>query len=332
MNLLTGKAVVPASPIGESPRIRTSMKPNEVSRCLVCGGESFVPVFPTRLPWLVRCPECGLRLVWPQPTDAELADIYGPDYFTPFGSDLRFADGYRQMKAAGASRLLRIAERHIVPGKLLDLGSGLGELLLTAMRRGWEVQGIEPNPDAVKIVNERLPESVFLGTLDTFRPRDAAYDLITCVEVIEHLRFPDWSLRRMFDLLRPGGALVLTTPNVGCWQGYLLGPRWPHYHRDHLWYFDRATLTTMVRTAGFEVMVCRRAWKTFNLRYILGILAQTRNFSAGRRLAQIALRRLPGPVLKTLLPPIAEGCLLVARRPITHQGQRVRRRVAKSVV
>lgn len=286
-----------------------------VSCCLVCGGIRFVPVFPRRFPWLMKCPGCGLMFVTPQPTDDELAEIYDGEYFAGFGCESEFQAAYLAMKQSSASRFLELAERFVPPGSLLDVGSGLGDLLVAAQRRGWRTWGLDINPYAVELANRFLPGQTVATPFDEFQPTDGSFDLLTCLEVIEHLRRPDLSLRRMFTCLRPGGALLLTTPDTGSLASRLLGAAWWHLHLDHLWYFDRHTLTELVRGAGFEVLRWQRARKVFNLQYILGILGNSANSRGLTWAARLGQRWLPAAWRSRLLPRLPEGQLLLARRP-----------------
>ena len=141
-----------------------------------------------------------------------------------------------------------------------------------------------------------------------------SFDLITCSDVVEHLRRPDEFLRRMCGLLRPGGGLALTTIDVQSPSARWLGPRWVHYHRDHLWYFSRANLGQLVEAAGMQVVSCGGARKVFNLNYLLEILSKTPNWATVRHLSQAGLVCLPAPLRRRLFS-IQEGLLLLARRP-----------------
>lgn len=286
-----------------------------VSFCLVCGGVRFAPVFARQLPWLRKCPDCGLMFVAPQPTDDELAEIYDGEYFAGFGCESEFQAAYGAMKQSSASGFLELCERFVRPGRLLDVGSGLGDLLVAAQRRGWQTRGLDINPYAVELANRLLPGQTLLTPFDAFQPADGPLDLITCLEVIEHLRRPDESLRRMFACLRPGGVLLLTTPDAGSLPARVLRSAWWHLHVDHLWYFDRRTLTALVRGAGFEVLRWQRARKVFNLQYILGILKNSENSRGLSWAARLGQRWLPATWRSRLLPRLPEGQLLVARRP-----------------
>jgi SAM-dependent methyltransferase len=289
--------------------------PTLIPDCPVCGSARAVPVFPRKIPWLVKCVDCGLMSVMPQPTDDELADIYGGEYFAGFGCDAEFQGAYRAMKQRSATGLLELAERFVPPGKLLDVGSGLGDLLVAAERRGWRVRGLDVNPYAVELADELLPGQTVLTTLDEFQTAAASFDLIAALELIEHLRRPDVSLRRLFSWLRPGGVLLLTTPDAGSLASRVLRAGWWHLHRDHLWYFDRRTLTTLVHGAGFEVLRWQRARKVFNLQYVLSILGNNPNSRSLQSAARAGQRWLPAAWRSGLLPRLPEGQLLFARRP-----------------
>jgi len=256
--------------------------------------------------------------IYPQPSDAELAGIYSEQYYHTFGHDDQNEVAYRTVKQTTAIRLLQLAERHFRPGRLLDVGSALGDMLVVARRRGWKACGVEPNPYACEISERTAPGAVLRGPIEELKEDVGLFDLVTCTEVLEHLRRPDTALARIRRLLRPGGGLLLTLPDAGCLISRLHGSRWWHYRREHLWYFDRKTLTQLAARAGFEVIACRRARKVFNLRYIFGILAASHGSPWRQRMARFGLDRFPSCVLAHPLPPLGEGLLLLASRPTNH--------------
>ncbi|HEX7379924.1 MAG TPA: class I SAM-dependent methyltransferase [Pirellulales bacterium] len=281
--------------------------------CIVCHGRDARAALPAH-PWLVKCDTCGLMRVHPAPNDDLLAEIYDEDYFRTFGYAEGAEQAYRAIRAQSAGRLLSLAERHFAVGQLLDVGSGLGDLLAEAMRRGWHAMGVEPNAWAANQADGVAPGATDVGGIEDFSFGEMRFDLVTCVDVIEHLKRPDEALRSLHSSLRPGGGLVMTTPNVGSVLARVLGAHWPHYHIDHLWYFNRATLTALVEQAGFEVLDWRPAPKIFNIAYVAGIFRQNAKAAWVRRAADGCLRHLPAPLLARPLPAIPEGQLIVAGR------------------
>jgi 2-polyprenyl-3-methyl-5-hydroxy-6-metoxy-1,4-benzoquinol methylase len=89
----------------------------------------------------------------------------------------------------------------------------------------------------------------------------ASFDAIVCGDLVEHLRDPGAALQRLRPLLRPGGRLVLSTPNVANWamRLSLLGGRWRYtdrgiLDRTHTHLFTRKTLAETVDAAGYRVL------------------------------------------------------------------------------
>jgi SAM-dependent methyltransferase len=92
------------------------------------------------------------------------------------------------------------------------------------------------------------------SSLDALAAADpgARFDLVTAVEVVEHLEDPVAYLRRLGQVMRPSGALFLSTPNFESLRARLMGLRWDQYRNPtHLFYFTFGSLTYALREAGF---------------------------------------------------------------------------------
>lgn len=301
-------------PDSTSRRVLMDRSQPQSLACILCGDTRRVPVFRRSFDWLVRCCGCRLQFASPQPDEEELAAIYGADYFGTFGYSASNGGIYSRMKLLRADRLLAIAERYVPPGRLLDVGSALGECLLAATRRGWQVNGIERNAYAVDRADEVVPGATTCCSIDDYQGLTGQFDLITCHDVLEHVGRPDRTLRRVHSLLRPGGVLLVTTIDSDSLPALLLGPKWFHIHRDHLWYFDRRSLAAFCAGAGFETARMERACKVFNMNYILEILGHCPDSPIIRRVARAGLCCLPKR-LKAARFSLPEGLLLIARRP-----------------
>ena len=257
-----------------------------LDHCIICRDTHFTPLYPRQFEWLQSCTSCGLTFSQPQASDTQLDEIYDEDYYKTFGFDPDSSSRYRVMKQASFGALLEVAEEHFSPGRLLDVGSALGDLLVAAQDRNWDVHGIEPNLFAVERANELIQDATTHGTLAQLPAEDEPYDFITCVDVIEHLRRPDETLKHMHQRLKQDGGVMIVTNDISSLAAKLMGPKWVHYHLDHLWYFNRQSLKELVQSSGFEVVAVKRARKIFNFSYILGILAHSPNHRFLQRIAQ----------------------------------------------
>jgi 2-polyprenyl-3-methyl-5-hydroxy-6-metoxy-1,4-benzoquinol methylase len=260
------------------------------------------------------CRDCGLGFADPQPDDAELAAIYSHNYYAPFGYDPVGQDRYRRMKQGWFARLLALAESHSAPGKLLDVGSGLGDLLVVGRLRGWTVHAVEPNSFARIQAEGVAPGTRIATSVSEFEGAGELFNLVTCCDVLEHVRDPLDELRQMHRRLVPGGILLITTIDADGWQARLSGERWIHYLREHLWYFNRQTLTRLVEVAGFEVVHWEVPRKIFNLRYVFGIFAHHSQKRFWRGAWNAALQATPKFAQSLLLPGMPEGQLLIAKK------------------
>ncbi|MQA75097.1 MAG: methyltransferase domain-containing protein [Solirubrobacterales bacterium] len=159
----------------------------------------------------------------------------------------------------GGHRLL--LEMLPIGGRILDVGCSGGYLAERLAARGSVVSGIELDPRAAERAGAHC-DRVLVGDVETLElPFDpATFDAIACGDLIEHLRRPGDVLARLRGLLKPGGRLVLTTPNVANWtiRLQLLFGRF-HYtdrgilDRTHAHLFTRRTLIACLVGAGYEV-------------------------------------------------------------------------------
>lgn len=252
------------------------------ARCPLCGGDRSEPLVPAfdrvvarREDYcFARCPACSLVSLRPAPQDHEIAGLYPAEYAPhAAGRDGR-RDSVRARFAArnrfGAEarprpgltgRLLHRAAGLAAPDwidprgdcRLLEVGCGSGKLLERYRDLGWEVRGIDPGARAVEACRARGLPVQQTSLLEADLPRQR-FDAILLHHVIEHVLRPVEALRRARELLAPGGAVVVVTPNVGGLGFRLYGSCW--YALDaprHLHLFDARTLVRASELAGLSV-------------------------------------------------------------------------------
>jgi 2-polyprenyl-3-methyl-5-hydroxy-6-metoxy-1,4-benzoquinol methylase len=145
--------------------------------------------------------------------------------------------------------------------RVLEVGCSTGYLSERLVQRGNTVVGLELDPEAAREA-EQWCERVLVGDLERmelpFEP--ASFDVVLCGDVIEHLRDPGAALARLRPLLKPGGRLVVSTPNIANWamRLSLLAGRWQYTDRGildetHTRLFTRRSLVRTVEAAGYRV-------------------------------------------------------------------------------
>jgi SAM-dependent methyltransferase len=155
---------------------------------------------------------------------------------------------------ANARRFSSQLERHLAGHargwELWDVGCGAGEML-AHLRQPWRKHGIEPGRRAVETARSRQLD-VRLGTAASLGLADLA-DVVTAIDVVEHLLDPATELQAIRRMLRPGGIVALFTGAADDLVPRLAGPAW-YYLRcaGHVTVFSRSGLRSLLENVGFE--------------------------------------------------------------------------------
>jgi 2-polyprenyl-3-methyl-5-hydroxy-6-metoxy-1,4-benzoquinol methylase len=238
-------------------------------KCLVCGGAMRLEVhglFDDRYGHpeefsVSRCVACGFMSTEPRLAASDLPDLYARYYPRRRAT----AEGVRQSVAAddiAAPGALSAARRRgtwsahyeVRPGmRVLDYGCGECASLLEIKALGAEPYGLEVDP-TVRELADALGVRVHVGTLATLPEPEGSFDAVTLSQVIEHVTDPEDLLRGLHAKLKPGGMLVLTTPNSRSLTRALLGKRWLHWHMPfHQNHFTPKSLRHLLERTGFDI-------------------------------------------------------------------------------
>ncbi|MEA2574695.1 MAG: hypothetical protein QOH93_1993, partial [Chloroflexia bacterium] len=215
-------------PCGRAPLELVDDRYERVAACVVCGAPSRGQ---KTLFWkygtpVVRCRECGLLYANPRWKASELFGRYTAEYWEQYAGTIRDTSVDEQANYARWLPFLAVHDPVRLHNRLLDVGCATGEFLLAAKTRDWEVYGVETSPPAAAQAERLAGAIVHAGTLETATFPHAHFDVITMWDVIEHLQDPRGYLQQIAALLRPGGMLSITTPNIHSLAYRLLGPDW----------------------------------------------------------------------------------------------------------
>ena len=206
---------------------------------------------------LRRCQSCDIVFVSPRLSDDELSKLYDEDFY--------FSTGWSYETLASSviefiqSRRRHRVERHVQPGRLLDIGSGDGRFAHHMAHHGWDATGIDFSPAAQEFAHRFRSSARFLqGSLEDYHFPARSLDLVTLWQVLEHIGEPRPLLQRCYNLLEPGGMFVASVPNIDGWSSRLTRERW--WGLDvprHLVHYSPSTLRCSLEQAGFRVIHIR---------------------------------------------------------------------------
>lgn len=216
---------------------------------------------------VLRCEMCIGIHVWPLSSSEDLAEYYARTFYEESHPDYlaRYEDDRLWWETAVHGPLLDVCCRvGCLPHDptIIEIGAGPGMALDVAQERDWRTYAIEPDP----VCAQRLTQRGHLthhGTLETFsHAHDGEYDVVWLYEVLEHQPNPEEFLLRCYDLLVPGGVLVICVPSdftsgqFEAMKRFNLSP-WFISSPDHQNYFTPVTLKLLLRRCGFQIRYTR---------------------------------------------------------------------------
>ncbi len=230
-------------------------KMNKQIECPLCGKKDFKLTLKkddlNKYYNLVECKNCGLVFINPLPTDEELKEYYNFEYSVP---------EYQRLKIIKkAEKILNLLEKFGLKknSKILEIGASHGFFLNEVKKRGFIPYGVEISKNAcenakryfgIKIENCDFLQSKYANKKEFF-------DVVVLLDVLEHLTNQNEILKNINKVLKRGGFLVLTLPNIDSYEFKLCGKYWEWLSPPaHLFYYSPKTIKKMLEKHGFEVI------------------------------------------------------------------------------
>ncbi|MBT9150501.1 MAG: Ubiquinone biosynthesis O-methyltransferase [candidate division WS2 bacterium] len=230
---------------------------------------------------LLKCSNCGLIFIHPQPSIDELSKHYPKDKYSVLTESEKIKHArkiftlveclYQYCSAkANTSKFLRLISYPFYPikpmfrttkvvenGNFLDVGCGIGYFPLIMKYLGMNVYGVEPG-EFDKKLSEGHNINIFNGTLLDAKYDDNFFNIITINHVLEHVDKPSEVMEELHRILKPGGYLIIGVPISNSWAFKIFGKYWAQLDTPrHLFTFSTTILKKYAEKYGFKIVSTR---------------------------------------------------------------------------
>ncbi len=178
----------------------------------------------------------------PQPSLDNLGKYYeSVDYISHTDSKRSlFEKAYHFVKSIALKNKLNLINScNPNKGKLLDIGAGTGDFLLTSKENGWNTIGIEPSEKAKAIAVKK--GVAFSDTTEELESH--TFDVITMWHVLEHVPNLENQIKELKRLAKPNGTIIIAVPNFKSYDAKYYGKFWAAYDVPiHFWHFSKTAI------------------------------------------------------------------------------------------
>jgi SAM-dependent methyltransferase len=242
-----------------SQKVIGADKSDNKNPCSFCGARRSLRLYPTSSIsgdnfYLNRCLVCRAVFLNPRPTQQQIDQAYDDAYYGRgqgkfVGCIEKVLDHFRRARAT------RITNYIEPPAKILDIGCGNGRFLNYLINQGFDGYGIELPGKAAERAGKILGLNLKVGRLTRQDYSENFFDSICMWHVFEHLAEPRETLHIIQKILRPGGYLMMSLPNIDSMQSRLFRGKWLHLDPPkHLFFLGANDLISEMKKFGFKLI------------------------------------------------------------------------------
>lgn len=255
-------------------------------RCPACGSISIHPVLSTKdytvsgqIFSIWQCADCSLRFTQYAPGIERIGDYYkSEDYISHSNTSKGLVNRIYQIVRKRTLKQKRKLVCKITgkkKGELLDVGSGIGAFVSEMKGHGWQVIGLEPDPDARKVAKEMF-DCDLKNTNELFNLQPNSFDAITLWHVLEHVHDLQKYLQQFKTLLKPDGNLIIAVPNYTSLDASVYKQYWAAYDVPrHLYHFSPLSMKLLIEKNEMNLTGYKAMW--FDSFYVSLLSSKYRN-------------------------------------------------------
>lgn len=258
-------------------------------KCILCHSSNIFALFKNSEYTMVKCRNCGLLYHFPQVSkDKYLKNIQ--KYYSEVDPSFGVAYSRKRLYKKFLHQIEDIKRKNT---RLLDVGCGVGYFLSLTKNEGWNVHGIEPNPDIVKKGSQNFGLDIQCVDFEESNFPSDYFDVITLWNVYDELLNPAECILKIRKILKPSGVLYIRVPNAAfhlfmykiqktlkkLHLGYIV----PHQSFIfHIFSFSAKTLKWILNNNGFYNIRIKNSWPTsgdpYGVKKGIGVLKKTAFF------------------------------------------------------
>ena len=205
---------------------------------------------------IVVCNGCGFKFTNPRPDINEISEYYESDAYISHSNSSKgiINKVYKLVRKRAISSKLSTISKYVSRGTILDIGCGTGDFLSHCQKKGWEITGIEPSAQARMVASEvhkiTLHDTAYISKL-----KDASFDVVTLWHVLEHIHKLQDRIQEIYNLLKPGGIVLIAVPNHISFDASHYKEHWAAYDLPrHLYHFEPNTLIRLFKNKKFNTI------------------------------------------------------------------------------
>ena len=226
----------------------------KINKCICCNSQNFENWVKFNGFKCDICIDCNLIFMNPQLDKQGLKEFY-ENYIgeTRLNNDKKMKQRSSQYKMD-----VELLLKFITKGKILDIGCS-GGYFLEYFSNNFEKYGTEFDPFAYNIAKQNLnidEKNLYLGDVLNCHFKNSFFDVITMRGVIEHVPDPVGTIKKVGELMKPGGLFyICATPNGESFAANLFKQNWNLFHPiEHLWHFSSNNLSLLAKAFNLKLI------------------------------------------------------------------------------